>query len=200
MEEYTHWFQLMHHKNNGNTIIFFKYTYNNTIKKLKYTNINLSRTSCNNLSRSSRCTFSRSIRVRFSNAFWFHFSHSCKGHFFLLVFDEPDTEQPFTEPILTPPLKTYLISNNSDHLDGQINFHALSGFSSINTMHIIDKITKPSTIVLIDGGSTHNFIQSCMTKFFNLPYLLVNTFKVMVGKDNLLEYQSICNEVELTLK
>ena len=47
----------------------------------------------------------------------------------------------------------------------EISFHALAGTTHLQTFHIIRRVGKRDLTVLIDGGSTHNFIdQSVVTK------------------------------------
>ena len=47
----------------------------------------------------------------------------------------------------------------------EISFHALAGTTHLQTFHIIGRVGKRDLTVLIDKGSTHNFIdQSVVTK------------------------------------
>ncbi|MCI27997.1 hypothetical protein A2U01_0049197, partial [Trifolium medium] len=124
--------------------------------------------------------------------------HKCKGRFYLLISDETDSfsdEQPTIEPTPTdePPDPTPL-------LDGQISFHSLSGSSATTTLRILGQISNHSVTVLIDGGSTHNFVQTRIAKFLDLPSSPVNTLKVMVGNGHLLECHRLCSNVNLTLQ
>ncbi|XP_058767991.1 uncharacterized protein LOC131641709 [Vicia villosa] len=125
--------------------------------------------------------------------------HKCKGRFFLLVSDDPDPDPNSQEPppIFQPETDTAI---ESDHLDGQISFHALSGSAATDTIRIIRQIANHPVTVLIDGGSTHNFIQSRMAQFLNLKSTPVTTLKVMMGNGHLLECQSLCSDVALTLQ
>ncbi|XP_058769721.1 uncharacterized protein LOC131643500 [Vicia villosa] len=126
--------------------------------------------------------------------------HKCKGRFFLLVSDDSDTEPPDPIQTLTPQIELASHSTTDSQSDGQISFHALSGSSATATIRIIGQIVNQAVTVLIDGGSTHNFIQSRVAKFLNLPSSLVNTLKVMVGNGHLLECQKLCANVALTLQ
>ncbi|GAU40605.1 hypothetical protein TSUD_28110 [Trifolium subterraneum] len=125
--------------------------------------------------------------------------HKCKGRFYLLVSDDP--ESPPVEPlsIQSPETDTENHLDTPD-LDAQISFHSLSGSSATATLRIPGQIANHSVTVLIDGGSTHNFIQTRIAKFLNLPTSPVNTLKVMVGNGQLLECNHICPNTSLTLQ
>lgn len=42
----------------------------------------------------------------------------------------------------------------------QISFHALSGHLAPETLHLMGRISNQNVVILIDGGSTHNFVQA----------------------------------------
>lgn len=54
--------------------------------------------------------------------------------------------------------------------------------------------------VLVNGGSTHNFIQSQTSKFLQLPITLVPIFSVVVGNGQFLKCDGVCREVLLTVQ
>ncbi|GAU26773.1 hypothetical protein TSUD_317710 [Trifolium subterraneum] len=122
--------------------------------------------------------------------------HKCKGRLYLLVSDEPDPAE--SPPSQTPDLD-HSIESPPD-LEGQISFHSLAGSSATATLRIIGQIANHPVTILIDGGSTHNFIQTRVAKFLNLNTSPVNTLKVMVGNGHLLECHHLCNDVALTLQ
>ncbi|GAU38891.1 hypothetical protein TSUD_67540 [Trifolium subterraneum] len=122
--------------------------------------------------------------------------HKCKGRFYLLVSDEPDPNE--SPPSPTPDLDHSIES--PPNLEGQISFHSLAGSSATATLRIIGQIANHPVTVLIDGGSTHNFIQTRVAKFLNLNASPVNTLKVMVSNGHLLECHHLCNDVALTLQ
>ncbi|KAI5431733.1 hypothetical protein KIW84_035774 [Lathyrus oleraceus] len=63
----------------------------------------------------------------------------------------------------------------------------ISGSLASTTIRILEQNSHHTVTVLIDGGSTHNFIQSHMEKLLNLPSTPVNMLKFMGGNDHLLE-------------
>ncbi|MCI33910.1 hypothetical protein A2U01_0055128, partial [Trifolium medium] len=96
--------------------------------------------------------------------------HKCKGRFFLLIAgddfesDEPHSPPPTIESF--PPQTTPIISDPSE---AQISLHAISGTTNPATISISGRLPNHPVTVLIDGRSTHNFVQTRLAKFLNLP-------------------------------
>jgi hypothetical protein len=111
--------------------------------------------------------------------------HKCKGKFFLIVSDQPPEPPDETLPLL--PSDQDSTQETTPDPAGQISFHSLSGSSATATLRILGQLANHSVTVLIDGGSTNNFIQTRTAKFLNLSTSPVNTLKVMVGNGQLLE-------------
>jgi hypothetical protein len=53
---------------------------------------------------------------------------------------------------------------------------------------------------LIDGGSTHNFVQDRVAKFLNLKIQPTNTLQVMVGNGSEIERHQRCPRVRLAIQ
>ena len=54
--------------------------------------------------------------------------------------------------------------------------------------------------VLLDTGSTHNFIQSRIARAVGLPIIKTSTFQVMIGNGQKLECQGHCTNVKLSIQ
>jgi hypothetical protein len=67
------------------------------------------------------------------------------------------------------------------------------------TIRIPGHLANHPVTVLIDGGSTHNFIQTRLAKFLGLPSNPANTLKVMVGNGSILNCHGLCASTPLTL-
>lgn len=63
------------------------------------------------------------------------------------------------------------------------------GNSCPETLHLTGEIQSRDLNILIDEGSTHNFIQDRIVKFMGLTIHLCNSFHVMVGNGECL----LCN-------
>lgn len=55
-------------------------------------------------------------------------------------------------------------------------------------------------VILVDGGSTHNFIQTRVAKFLALPSSLTATLRVMVGNGHTLDYDTLSSQVPLSIQ
>lgn len=124
-----------------------------------------------------------------------HASHKCKGRFFFIIADDDDDDaMSIPPPIESPPPEP------SDDSAVQISFNALSGTPAPESLRLFGSIAKTRVTVLIDGGSTHNFIQTRLAKFLALPTLQSRALQVMVGNGTLLECAEICQNIPLTIQ
>jgi hypothetical protein len=118
--------------------------------------------------------------------------HRCKARFHLFISDDPLPDPAIdTLPESPPP---------PDPSEGLISLHALSGCSAAATIRLTGYINNHPVTVLIDGGSTHNFIQVRMAKFLELPSIPTSPLKVMVGNGSLLKCVTLCPAVILTIQ
>jgi len=99
--------------------------------------------------------------------------HKCQRPHLFMIKDNPtgdelqvdDTveELPDTEPIL------------------KISFHAISRTNHPQTIRVIGKLKSQDITVLIDGGSTHNFLDQSVVSRLGLPMMREKKFQVMVA-------------------
>lgn len=73
----------------------------------------------------------------------------------------------------------------------EISFHAMVGTNHPQTLRMTGRNRNNEVIVLIDGGSTHNFIKQSIVKKLALPIISDKSFHVMVGN---------CEKIECTGK
>ncbi|XP_034707028.1 uncharacterized protein LOC117930485 [Vitis riparia] len=82
----------------------------------------------------------------------------------------------------------------------EITLHALMGWTVPKTMRIATRIGAHDVVVLIDSGSTHNFISECMANLLRLPVVLTKSFKVRVANGENLRCQGRFEEVQINLQ
>lgn len=63
----------------------------------------------------------------------------------------------------------------------EISFHAIAGTEHPQTIRVLGKLKNKDVIVLIDGDSTHNFIDQSIVSKFSLPVTKDKKFQVMVA-------------------
>jgi len=106
-------------------------------------------------------------------------------------------------------LTNLLLSESQNHIDlpdplhnisAPISFNALLGHSIMQTLRVLGHVNSSSITVLVDSGSTHNFIQDRKAKFLGLKVILTQGFHVLVGNGDELSCSAICKQVPLYLR
>lgn len=80
-----------------------------------------------------------------------------------------------------------------------ISYHALTGHIVPSTMKLAGTINGRPVVVLIDGGSTNNFIQTKLAEHLNLPVQPLPHLRVTVGNGDSLNCAGTCLQVPLRL-
>ena len=109
----------------------------------------------------------------------FSFNHKCPNkHCLVLQLDEEENE---SEKQSQDDTTEQEIPIREDHHLSLNALKASLGFGTIKFEAYIDNL---SVTVLIDGGSSDNFLQPRVAKFLKLPVVQAPRFRVMVGNDN----------------
>ena len=89
-----------------------------------------------------------------------------------------------------------------DHQEAQpeISLHALSGWSDYRTMRVTARIGQCEMVVLIDSGSTHNFISEKIANLLQLPVVPTKHFNVKVANGGPLKCQGRFENVQVLLQ
>jgi hypothetical protein len=74
----------------------------------------------------------------------------------------------------------------------KISFHAISRTNHPQTIKVIGKLKNQDIIVLIDGGSTHNFLDQSVVLRLGLPVTRDKKFRVMVANHEKIECSGRC--------
>jgi hypothetical protein len=92
------------------------------------------------------------------------------------------------------------IENNGEEAIPEISFHALAGTNHPQTFRVIGKVGNKEVTVLIDGGSTHNFIDQAVVTKLALPVIRDKVFRVTVGNKEIIECTGRCMGLLLTIQ
>jgi hypothetical protein len=87
----------------------------------------------------------------------------------------------------------------SEELTPTISCNALAGISTPQTLKIEGYIKKKKIIVLIDSGSTHNFIHHKLAKDLNCFVYPAPEFQVMIADGGTINCSGKCNKINLTM-
>jgi hypothetical protein len=88
---------------------------------------------------------------------------------------------------------------SSEELTPMISCNALAGISTPQTLKIEGYIKKKKVIVLIDSGSTHNFIHYKLSKALNCFVYPAPEFQVMIANGGTINCSGKCNKINLTM-
>ena len=87
----------------------------------------------------------------------------------------------------------------SEELTPTISCNELAGISTPQTLKIEGYIKKKKVIVLIDSGSTHNFIHYKLAKDLNCFVYPAPEFQVMIADGGTINCSGKCNKINLTM-
>ena len=87
---------------------------------------------------------------------------------FLLVAEDEDPNCPNIDLVDPTPDPTLTPDSNLTHL-AQISLNSLSSDLASETLHLADLLSSHRVVLLVDGGSTHNFLQPQLAIFLSLP-------------------------------
>ncbi|MCH81628.1 hypothetical protein A2U01_0002419, partial [Trifolium medium] len=127
--------------------------------------------------------------------------HRCKRQFHLLIVEpeySPDNAENLSMVVSqTEPLTIQTTPQDTE--PPQISLHALMGHTIPQTLRVLGHIRKQPVSILIDSGSTHNFIQDRVVKQLGLSTDPAGSFQVLVGNGEELQCSSMCSNVSLSL-
>ena len=88
-----------------------------------------------------------------------------------------------------------------DCLEGpHISLHAMAGVPATDTFRLYGLINKTRVTILVDSGSTHNFVQPRVAKFLNLPLHDTQPLRVMVGNGSVLDCQQMIPDTTILIQ
>jgi hypothetical protein len=82
----------------------------------------------------------------------------------------------------------------------EISFHAITGTEHPQTLRVLGKLKSKNVTVLIDGGSTHNFIDQALVSRFGLPVTQGKQLQVMVANREKIECAGQCQALTLIIQ
>ncbi|KAL9668312.1 hypothetical protein QQ045_002692 [Rhodiola kirilowii] len=120
-------------------------------------------------------------------------SHKCKPRFLCMAMEEDEESSGGEEE---PPGAKEECEEQGAELTPNISFHALQGCPVPRTLRLEGALAGRKVIILVDGGSTHNFVQSRIAKHAGLVVEVIRHLSVTVGE---LRCEGVCKGVELVM-
>ncbi|KAH1229755.1 hypothetical protein GmHk_10G029410 [Glycine max] len=121
--------------------------------------------------------------------------HHCKPPLQLFIADE-DNDVPDENPTL---VLNHTSLSSPDLPTPQLSLNALACMPAPKTIHVYGTINHHCVLILVDGGSTHNFIRSRIAKFLGLPTTSTHLLHVMVGNGTMMDCTSSCPQVSVEI-
>ena len=79
----------------------------------------------------------------------------------------------------------------------EITLYALLGNLSPGTIRVLGRINHQELVVLIDAGSTHNFLDTSIWMLLKLAIAVEDSFEVKVANGALVQTKGACHTVQL---
>ena len=86
--------------------------------------------------------------------------------------------------------ESHQVSSGSE--EAELSLHAMSGAKAPSTMRLMAWIGKHEVTLLVDSGSSHNFINANITKKSGLQGVAVKPFEVKVANGEKLKWRRWC--------
>jgi hypothetical protein len=93
---------------------------------------------------------------------------------------------------ITPPL-------DSPKVEPIISLNALTGFSTPQTLKLIGYIKHRKVIILVDSGSTHNFIHRYISQETHCYIHAIKNFQIMIANGGSIKCGGRCENVHLQI-
>jgi hypothetical protein len=127
--------------------------------------------------------------------------HKCKEQkLFMAISEDIQEDDDDTSPVPKSP-ETSEINPPSDPPAEEpiISLNALTGFSAPQTLKLIDYIKHRKVIILVDSGSTHNFIHRRIAQETHCYIHAINNFQIMIANGGSMKCGGRCENVHLQI-
>jgi hypothetical protein len=127
--------------------------------------------------------------------------HKCKEQNIFMAISEDISEEDVETPLVSESPETTDITPPSDppEVEPVISLNALTGFSTPQTLKLIGYIKHQKVIILVDSGSTHNFIHRRIAQETHCYIHAVNNFQIMIANGGSMKCGGHCENVRLQI-
>jgi hypothetical protein len=123
--------------------------------------------------------------------------YKCKEQNIFMAISEDISEKDVETPLMSEPPEPTDITPPSDppKVEPVISLNSLTGFSSPQTLKLIGYIKHRKVIILVDNGSTHNFIHCHIAQETHFYIHAVNNFQIMIANGGSMKCGGSCENV-----
>jgi hypothetical protein len=128
-------------------------------------------------------------------------SHKCKEKKIFMAISEDISEEDVETPFVSESPESTDITPPSDppEVEPVISLNDLTGFSAPQTLKLISYIKHRKVIILVDSGSTHNFIHRRIAQETHFYIHVVNNFQIMIANGGSMKCGGSCENVCLQI-
>ena len=112
-----------------------------------------------------------------------------------MALEEPSMEEINEQPLPVPATVELATSTK----EAIISLHALSSVSTPQTLKIKGYIKYHQLVVLIDNGSTNNFINRSKAQYLHIFIHLINNFHLLIANGRIMKCCGHCENVKLQM-
>ena len=120
-------------------------------------------------------------------------NHRCRSKFLILMGTDDDDTENTTKLAMAEPFEEMVTADIS-------SLNALAGQVNPRSLRLISEVGSHCFQVLIDSGSTHNFIKPVLAERLGLPIQPTTHFWVYIGNGDFLVCQLYCPQVNFTMQ
>jgi hypothetical protein len=127
--------------------------------------------------------------------------HKCKEQKIFMAISKDISEEDVETPLMPESPKITEITPPSDppKVELIISLNALTGFSAPQTLKLIGYIKHWKVIILVDSGSTHNFMHRRIAQETHFYIHAINNFQIMIANGGSMKCGGHCENVHLQI-
>ena len=127
--------------------------------------------------------------------------HKCKEQNLFMPISKEISEEDEETPSMSETPKSTDMTPPSDppEVELVISLNSLTGFSTPQTLKLIDYIKHQKVIILANTGSTHNFIHHRISQEIHCYIHAVNNFQIMIANGGSMKFGGHCENLCLQI-
>ena len=127
--------------------------------------------------------------------------HRCKaGQVFVIAVPSDDEDEIGNEVESSDEEEPRVIDHGKSEREAELSLNALSGASKPSTMRLMAWIGKYEVTLLVDSGSSHNFINANIVRKLGLRGVTVEPFEVKVANGDKLKCEEVVRDVKMNVQ
>jgi hypothetical protein len=128
-------------------------------------------------------------------------THKCKEQKIFMAISKDILEEDVATPLMPESVEITDINPPADPLKVEliISLNALTGFYAPQTLNLIGYIKHRKVIILVDSGSTHNFIHRRIAQETHCYIHAVNNFQIMIANGGSMKCGRHCENARLQI-